>query len=61
VPATRVAEAGYRGLMRGQRLVVPGLINKLVMTLPRVMPRPLLLALVARRQRSRLASSASIT
>ena len=29
VPAARVAEAGYRGLMRGQRVVVPGFANRL--------------------------------
>ena len=36
VSAERVAEAGYRGLMRGQRVVVPGLVNRLLATL---MPR----------------------
>ena len=44
VPAARVAEAGYRGLMRGKRLVVPGFGNKVVTLLPRVVPRGLLLA-----------------
>jgi uncharacterized protein len=51
--AERVAEAGYRGLMRGQRIVVPGLVNKLVaLVVPRV-PRRLLLGLVASRQSRR--------
>ena len=27
-PAEHVAEAGYHGLMRGQRVVIPGLVNK---------------------------------
>ena len=30
VPASRVAEQGYRGLMRGKRLVVPGFGNKVM-------------------------------
>src|SRR5471030_794157 len=38
--AARVAEAGYRGLMRGQRVVVPGIANKIVSFLPRIVPRP---------------------
>ncbi len=49
----RVAEAGYRGLMQGRRTVVPGLINKLVILLVRLVPRGLLLALVGARQRRR--------
>ncbi|HZL61354.1 MAG TPA: SDR family oxidoreductase [Pseudolabrys sp.] len=52
-PAERVAEAGYRGLMRGQRMVVPGLGNKLITLLIRVFPRRLLLAVVDRRQSRR--------
>ncbi len=49
-----VAEAGYRGLMRGQRVVVPGLANKLLAALaPRLVPRNVLLAQLDRRQRKR--------
>ena len=44
--AEQVAEEGYRGLMRGQRVVVPGLANKLVSLLIRVVPRRILLAAV---------------
>jgi hypothetical protein len=51
--ATRVAEAGYRGLMQGRRLVVPGLGNKAICFLPRILPRSLLLAAVELRQKSR--------
>jgi len=51
--AERVAEAGYRGLMRGRRTVVPGLINKAVVTMIRFAPRRLLLGLVDARQRRR--------
>jgi short-subunit dehydrogenase len=52
--AEAVAAAGYRGLMRGQRLVVPGWANKLVASLvPRVVPRSLLLERLERRQSKR--------
>jgi short-subunit dehydrogenase len=52
-----VAEEGYRGLMRGKRLVIPGLGNKTMAFLPRVMPRDLLLSLAGRRQRARMVSA----
>src|SRR6478672_5096157 len=48
-----VAEAGYRGLMAGHRTIVPGLINKLVTVLIRMIPRSWLLRLVDRRQSRR--------
>jgi short-subunit dehydrogenase len=51
--AKDVAEAGYRGLMAGRRLVVPGLGNKLAaLIIPRV-PRRWLLRAVASRQSAR--------
>jgi short-subunit dehydrogenase len=54
VPAARVAEAGYRGLMRGKRVVVPGLIPKLLFALaPRIVPRNVLLAQLHARQMAR--------
>ena len=54
VSAERVAEAGYRGLMRGQRVVVPGLANKLLAALaPRFVPRGILLAQLDARQLKR--------
>jgi short-subunit dehydrogenase len=54
VSAERVAEAGYRGLMRGQRVVVPGWANKLLATLlPRLVPRSILLAQLDTRQLKR--------
>ncbi len=37
--AESVAEAGYRGLRKGQRLVVPGLANKLAARLSQILPR----------------------
>jgi short-subunit dehydrogenase len=37
--ASQVAEAGYRGLMRGKRVVVPGLVNKFGVAATRLAPR----------------------
>lgn len=48
-----VAEAGYRGLMQGRRVVVPGALNKLALLLIRIVPRRLLLAALDRRQSRR--------
>jgi uncharacterized protein len=54
VPAARVAAEGYRGLMRGRRIVVPGWGPKLLFALmPRIVPRPLLLARLEARQAGR--------
>jgi uncharacterized protein len=54
VSAERVAEAGYRGLIRGQRVVIPGLANKLLAALaPRFVPRDILLAQLHTRQLKR--------
>ncbi|MGI8525413.1 MAG: SDR family NAD(P)-dependent oxidoreductase [Pseudolabrys sp.] len=51
--AERVAHEGYSGLMAGRRVVVPGLVNKLLITLLRFVPHGLLLALVGARQSRR--------
>ena len=51
--ADQVAEQGYRGLMAGKRLVVPGFLNKLVVYGTVFVPHALLLPLVAERQRRR--------
>jgi len=53
--AERVAQAGYDGLMQGRRTIVPGLANKLVTLLIRVVPRRLLLAIIDSRQSRRRA------
>jgi short-subunit dehydrogenase len=54
VSAARVAEAGYRGLMRGQRVVIPGFANRLLAQVAaRIVPRALLLKLVDDRQTRR--------
>ncbi|MEW6453393.1 MAG: SDR family oxidoreductase [Pseudomonadota bacterium] len=61
LPAERVAEEGYRGLMAGKRLVIPGMPNKIAAFLPRVAPRGVVLALMAARQRRRKAKSSAPT
>jgi short-subunit dehydrogenase len=53
-----VATAGYAALMRGQRVVVPGLANHAVTVVTRLMPRGLLAKAVALSQRSGMKSSA---
>jgi uncharacterized protein len=52
-PADYVAEQGYRGLMQGRRVVIPGFTNKIAAFVARVMPRRLLLAVVDARQSRR--------
>ena len=51
--ADEVAEAGYRGLMAGRRLVIPGFGNRVVSFLPRLMPRGMMLRTVESYQRGR--------
>ena len=41
--AAPAAEAGYRGLMTGKRLVIPGFTNKLLAILVRLFPRSLVI------------------
>lgn len=45
--AQDVAQAGWDGLQRGKRIVIPGLINKIFAVLPRFVPRGLLTLVVA--------------
>jgi hypothetical protein len=52
--AGHVAELGYRGLMDGKRLVVPGRLNRAVVGLVSFAPRGLLLKVMERRQSQRL-------
>jgi short-subunit dehydrogenase len=49
--AEQVARDGYRGLMQGRRVVVPGPANRAVTTMIRFAPRSLVLELIARQQR----------
>ncbi|HLN10845.1 MAG TPA: SDR family oxidoreductase [Xanthobacteraceae bacterium] len=51
--AERVAREGYEGLIRGKAVVVPGLANKVVTFLPRILPRALVLTMVHNNQRGR--------
>jgi short-subunit dehydrogenase len=43
--AERVAREGYEGLMNGKRVIVPGSANKVLVFLPRMMPRSWTLSL----------------
>lgn len=54
-----VAAAGYAALMQGQRVVIPGVANKFVAFLPRVLPRGFFVRAVARSQLKRRKSSPS--
>jgi short-subunit dehydrogenase len=51
--AEAVAEAGYAGFMAGQRLVIPGLGNRIVSRMPRLFPRSLILSAMERYQSRR--------
>jgi uncharacterized protein len=59
VSSADVAVAGYAALMRGRRVLVPGLANKLVTLLPCILPRGFFLRAVARSQSSQARSSKS--
>ena len=54
--ARQVAEAGFRGLMRGRRVVVPGALNRLVTVIVPLVPRRLLLRAISSRQTRRRAA-----
>ena len=51
--ARRVARIGYRGFMRGERVVVAGIPNRIVASLLRFMPHGLLLSGADQRGRER--------
>ena len=51
--ASDVADAGYRGLMAGRRVVVPGWANKVITVLTHLVPRGILLAATDRHNRGR--------
>jgi short-subunit dehydrogenase len=51
--ARAVAEAGYAGLMRGDRVIVPGAFNKASRIITGLSPRALLLPLLGRLQENR--------
>jgi len=52
-PADKVAREGYQAFIQGRPLVVPGLGNKILAALPRLLPRKVTAGLVAASQRSR--------
>jgi hypothetical protein len=52
LPADRVAQIGYDGLMRGKRVVVAGLANKLAVALLRLTPHALVLPIIERNMRT---------
>jgi short-subunit dehydrogenase len=54
--AEHVAGLGYRGLMQGKALVVPGALNRVAIALSRFIPRTLLIGAVERRQARRKAA-----
>lgn len=54
--AEHVAERGYRGLMEGRALVVPGTLNRVAIALSRFVPRGVLLGVIERRQARRKAA-----
>ena len=51
----RIAREGYEGFMRGERLIIPGRVNKVAPWLPRFLPRGLILTIThaGRRERNR--------
>ncbi|MDQ2971035.1 MAG: SDR family oxidoreductase [Acidobacteriota bacterium] len=55
--AASVARAGYSGMMRGKRLVIPGFANKAMVQALRVSPRRLVIAIARRLQESRAGQS----
>jgi uncharacterized protein len=55
-----IAAAGYAALMQGQRVAIPGVANKFVTFLPRILPRGFLLRQVARSQFHRHKSPPSL-
>jgi len=59
VSAEDIATAGYAALMQGQRVLIPGLANKFVTFLPRILPRGFFLRQVARSQFKQHRSSSS--
>jgi uncharacterized protein len=52
--AEQVAAAGYAGLMRGQRVVIPGIANKAVALVARLTPHRVMLGIIARSQAHRM-------
>ncbi len=54
--ADQVAQAGYRGLMDGRAIAIPGAVNKVLAAVLRFVPHGLLLSVVGKRQSRRAAA-----
>ena len=54
--AETVAEAGYRGLQQGKRVIIPGALNKVMVTIMRFLPRRILMSSVGGYNRKRAES-----
>jgi short-subunit dehydrogenase len=52
LPADRVAQIGYDGFMRGKRVVVAGLANKIAVAFLRLTPHALVLPMIERHMRN---------
>ena len=52
-PSIKKAQIGYRGLMRGKRVVVAGIGNRIIVCLFRLLPNSLLMAMVDQRTQKR--------
>lgn len=52
--ASQVAYAGYRGLMKGKYIIIPGFQNKVLATVVQLLPRKMVTALVKRMQEQRV-------
>lgn len=46
--AAYIARAGYAGMMRGKRVVIPGALNWAITILPRLFPRPWITAIASK-------------
>jgi short-subunit dehydrogenase len=57
LPAERVAQIGYRGFMRGKRVVIAGIGNRIAVCLLRLIPNALLLRATDQRMRNTRGSS----
>jgi uncharacterized protein len=51
--SSKVALAGYRGMLKGKRLVIPGFRNRLLVVLTKFLPRPWVLKSVRKIQENR--------
>jgi uncharacterized protein len=48
--AEKVAEIAYRGLLRGKRIIIPGMTNKIGIILSKLMPRRITASVIGKYQ-----------